>query len=361
MIVTDLHLRNFRNYESEHLTLSSGLNLITGWNAQGKTNLLESLVYLSLTRSHRVSSEIQLIRDGCAFADIGCTVVDAEEKKLRAVIHHGGHTLSVNQVPVKRSSEFVGLLNAVLFSPDDLGVFSDAPRERRRIMDQEISKLNASYVYQMNRYRNLLKERNTLLKSYQPDLAYLDVLDEQMIQEEIPIIRARRAFADAINDTIQSHYQDLFMDQAEACVVYQTSFAEEDLEKELRTLYQENRSRDLDNHVTGIGVHRDDLVYMLNGKNVVLAASQGQKRLMMLAFKCSILDYIWKETGKSAVFLLDDVLSELDMKRQVRLIERIQKPYQCVITATEVPAFLRDGTHKEFRIEHGHVLDGRNT
>ena len=228
-------------------------------------------------------------------------------------------------------------------------------------MDQEISKLNASYVYQMNRYRNLLKERNTLLKSYQPDLAYLDVLDEQMIQEEIPIIRARRAFADAINDTIQSHYQDLSMDQAEACVVYQTSFAEEDLEKELRTLYQENRSRDLDNHVTGIGVHRDDLVYMLNGKNVVLAASQGQKRLMMLAFKCSILDYIRKETGKSAVFLLDDVLSELDMKRQVRLIERIQKPYQCVITATEVPAFLRDGTHKEFRIEHGHVLDGRNT
>ena len=99
-------------------------------------------------------------------------------------------------------------------------------------MDQEISKLNASYVYQMNRYRNLLKERNTLLKSYQPDLAYLDVLDEQMIQEEIPIIRARRAFADAINDTIQSHYQDLSMDQAEACVVYQTSFAEEDLEKE---------------------------------------------------------------------------------------------------------------------------------
>ncbi len=360
MIVTDLHLRNFRNYESEHLTLSPGLNLITGWNAQGKTNLLESLVYLSLTRSHRVSSETQLIRDGCAFADIGCTVADSGEKKLRAVIHNGGHTLSVNQVPVKRSSEFVGILNAVLFSPDDLGVFSDAPRERRRIMDQEISKLNASYVYQMNRYRNLLKERNTLLKAFQPDTAYLDVLDEQIIQEEIPIIRARRAFADAINETIRGHYQELSMDDAEACVVYQSSFSEEDLEKELRTMYQENRSRDLENHVTGIGVHRDDLVYMLNGKNVILAASQGQKRLMMLAFKCSILDYIRKETGKSAVFLLDDVLSELDAKRQVRLIERIQKPYQCVITATEVPAFLRDGKQKEFRIEHGHVLDGRN-
>lgn len=133
MIIENLTLRNFRNYESASITFSKGLNIITGKNAQGKTNLLESLIYLSLTRSHRINDDKKLIKDDEAFTDIKCEYLDGEVKRnIEAIIHNKGKTLIVHKKPVKRSSEFIGLLNVILFSPDDLTLFNDAPRERRK-------------------------------------------------------------------------------------------------------------------------------------------------------------------------------------------------------------------------------------
>ncbi len=200
MIVTDLKIRNFRNYETAEVQFSPGLNVITGLNAQGKTNLLESLVYLSLTRSFRITEDSALIRSGCDFASLACTVEDNERIiQLGTVIYRGGKTLSVNRVPVKRTSEFVGKLNTVLVSPDDLGIFLDAPRERRRLLDQEITKVSSGYLFALQNYRSLLKDRNALLKQNLRDDSYMEILEERMVREEVTIIHGRQDFIQAIN------------------------------------------------------------------------------------------------------------------------------------------------------------------
>ncbi len=356
MIVRQLNLRNYRNYEKAQIVFDPGMNLITGNNAQGKTNLIESLVYLSLTRSHRISSDRQLIREGCEFAEASCTVSDGDDKKISAVIHSAGKNLMINRVPVKRSSEFVGILNTVLFSPDDLGIFTDAPRERRRIVNQEITKISPKQLYALNRYANLLKQKNTLLKMYNPDLSYLDILDEQMIREEIEIIRARRRFTEGINSHMEGIYRNLSDEDASAGIVYDCCTGnDENIEESLKNMYRNARQKDLENHVSSCGIHREDLIFTLNGKNVLLTASQGQKRMVMLAFKLSILEFINDITGKKAVLLLDDVLSELDRSRQKKLIDMIKNSYQCIITCTEIPEFLKKENLCEFYVENGKI------
>ncbi len=151
MIVKSLRLRNFRNYESLAIEPSPEMNWILGDNAQGKTNLLESLVCLSLTRSFRIADDRKLIRTGAEFADLACVIQAENEVSLREVIHSGGKTLFVNRQPVLKTSEFIGILNTVLFSPDDLGIFLDAPMARRKLLDQEITKVSSGYLFALRK------------------------------------------------------------------------------------------------------------------------------------------------------------------------------------------------------------------
>ncbi|MBQ9326994.1 MAG: DNA replication/repair protein RecF [Solobacterium sp.] len=357
MIVTELKLRNFRNYESAGITLSPGINYLSGDNAQGKTNLLESLVYLSLTRSFRIGDDSLLIRNGSEFANLACTVRETRDIRLEAVIHSNGKTLSVNRRPVSKTSEFIGILNTVLFSPDDLTIYTDAPRDRRRLLDQEITKVSSGYLSALKNYRNLLKDRNSLLKQFHPDEAYLEVLEERLVKESIPLIEQRTAFINSINQTLPGYYRMLSGEEASAVLLYHCCIERKNPQEELRILYKETRQRDIEFHSTGSGIHREDISFSLHGQNVINSASQGQKRMMMLAFKLAIMNYIETISKQKAVLLLDDVLSELDRERQMKLMNLIKGPYQCVITGTELPQFLNDGTQKEFHVEHGRIRE----
>lgn len=356
MKVSRLHIRNFRSYEDADLILSPGMNVFLGQNAQGKTNLLESLVYLSLSKSHRVNDDRLLIRRGQEYADLECTVQDGCDKTLRAVIHSRGKTLFLNRQVLKRSSDFIGQLNVVFFAPDDLSIFADAPRERRRIMDQEIGKIQASYVHCLNRFHSLLKDRNAALKAMTPDSQYLDVLDEQMASEEEQIISFRRAFIDLINANIASLYQELSGDNDQASVRYLCCSEKTD-RNSLQQMHQSSRQKDIFLKATSFGIHREDLVFELNGVNVIEAASQGQKRMMMLAFKMSILRYIEAASTEKAVLLLDDVLSELDSTHQRKLMNMISASCQSVITTTALPPFMNENHPKLFFVEHGTVKE----
>ncbi len=357
MIVKRLKIRNFRNYEKADITFNSGMNIISGKNAQGKTNFLEALVYLSLTRSHRIADDRKLIKEEQPFADIACTVQNKSEIDLEAVIYSRGKTLMIHHNPVKKSSEFVGLLNVVLFAPDDLRIFTDAPRERRRIMNQEITKVSRSYLLSLNRYQSLLKDRNLLLKTFNPDCALLDTLDEQMSEEEVRILTERRKFVSKINETLSSLYKELSGEDTDVFLKYRQCIqAEENIEEALLSMHKESRSRDLENHVTSVGIHHDDLIFEMNGKNLIQIASQGQKRMTMLAFKMSLLGYIQSVTETEPVLLLDDVLSELDVDRQKKLMEMVSRSCQCIITATEVPAYIYKRT-KIFHVEHGMIQE----
>ncbi len=355
MIVRSLRLRNFRNYEYVSLDLCEGMNIITGENAQGKTNLLESLVYLSLTRSHRIADEKKLIREDMPFADIACRVEDNDsETEIQAIIHNHGKTLLINRNPVKKSSDFIGRLNVVLFAPDDLYIFNDQPRERRRIMNQEITKISPQYLLSLNQYQSLLRERNVLLKQEKTDERYLEVLEEKMAEAETIIVGMRSEFIDTVNEVMPDLYREISGDDIHVGVRYRCCIENKgDLRAELIQMHRESRQRDIERRMTLNGIHREDIVFEKDGVNVIQTASQGQKRMTMLAFKMALLRYIGKKTGKKPVLLLDDVLSELDETRQKKLLEMVQEPYQCLITATSFPEEIRKRNYREFRIENG--------
>ena len=357
MIIRNLKLRNFRNYETVSIDLCEGMNILTGDNAQGKTNLLESLVYLSLTRSHRISNEKKLVRENMPFADITCQLSDGDDRQIRAIIHSQGKTLLINDSPVRKSSDFIGQLNVVLFAPDDLYIFTDHPRERRRIMNQEITKISNQYLISLNMFQNLLKERNIILKRDRADEKYLDILDEQMSECEALIIRMRRQFAEEVNEAMIPLYRELSGDTTvQAGVRYRCCINDEEAIREnVLAMHRQLRERDLENRMTVNGIQREDLIFEMNGTNLIQTASQGQKRMTMLAFKMALLKYIRRQTGKQPVLLLDDVLSELDGVRRKKLLEMVQSPCQCLITATDIPDEIRKGSFREFRIDHGTV------
>lgn len=357
MIVNKLFLRNFRNYEEAEVQLNPHMNILIGENAQGKTNLLESLVFLSLTRSHRVSDEKKLIRKGQPFADIRCEYIDEEfEKEIEVIIHPKGKTLMIQHHPVKRSSEFIGLLNVVLFSPDDLRIFNDQPRDRRRVMNQEITKINSSYLRALNRSQTLLKERNLYLKNDHIDALYLDTLDEELSNEESVIIAERIKFTDYIRSEIPLIYQNLSGDKTLIDLQYKCCIDDKkNIKDSVRAMHQENRDRDIEMKMTTNGIHREDLLFKINDLNLIHFASQGQKRMTMLAFKIALMQYIKQQTNKEPILLLDDVLSELDLKRQERLLEMVTSSYQCLITATNIPDYFKNDDISTFYIENGHI------
>lgn len=360
MIILNLKLRNFRNYENLDISFGKGMNVITGKNAQGKTNLLESMIYLSLTRSHRISDDKRLIKEGESYAHIRCDYEDEYKRQIEAVIYPKGKTLLVRKQPVKRSSEFIGLLNVILFAPDDLRMFIDPPKERRRVMNQEITKVSPRYLLSLNQYQNLLKNRNLLLKSNQVDLNLLDTLDEQMAKEEVLIIKSRNLFVKSLQEVIPTLYQkisdtNISLQLKYKCCLDEVSENEQDLYESLLKMHQDSRKKDLEYKVTSVGIHHEDLEFMMDDQKLVFVASQGQKRMAMLAFKLSLLAYIKKETGKKPILLLDDVLSELDEHRQKKLLDMVNGPYQCFITATEVPEYLKYKNIQIYEVDHGSI------
>lgn len=356
MIIKNLTLRNFRNIESCDITFHPGMNFIIGDNAQGKTNLLESLVYLSLTRSHRIANDKKLIKEGALFADIRCTFSDNDRhQQIEAVLSGKGKTLMIQKQPVLRSSEFIGLLNVILFAPDDLKVFSDSPRERRRIMNQEITKISTRYLLSLNRYQNLLKDRNTLLKQYTPDPVYLETLNEKMSEEEVLIMEKRKEFETGINEKINLLYQKISGEENHVNIRYTCCLDTEITKENILELHKKFTQKDIEIRMTNTGIHREDIVFLMNDRNVSEIASQGQKRMVMLAFKFALREYILKTTKKDVVILLDDVLSELDKEKQKKLLQMAADTSQCIITATDLPFNTERQRERIYHVKEGKI------
>lgn len=357
MNIKKLQLRNYRNIAKLEIEFKKGINIIKGDNGQGKTNILESMVYLSLTRSHRINNDSALIKDGEMFADIRCSYEDGQEKDISAVISNRGKTLMIRRQPVSKTSEFIGLINVILFSPDDIYLFNDSPRERRKILNQEITKLSDKYLYALNDYQNLLKNKNLYLKQIDRDKIYLSTLNERMSLVEELIINERKTMIDEVNKYISTFYHHLSGDENSNVLINYACCIEGEVSKEnILKMHNDDMEKDLEYHVSSNGIHREDMHFMLNGKPIVEVASQGQKRMIVLAFKLSLLQYIKHISGKEAILLLDDVLSELDHDKQKRLLEITSKYEQCIITTTEIPDVLKDMTYTEFTVSKGNII-----
>ena len=346
MKLSKLHLENYRNYKDVNLTFSPSLNIFLGENAQGKTNLLESIYVLALTRSHRTNQEKDFIRFGSDFARLMASIEKTNTTiELEMAISSKGKKTKINHLEQRKLSDYIGELNVVLFAPEDLLLIKGAPQLRRRFIDMELGQINPIYLYHLSMYQKVLKQRNKYLKELtnQPnetELTFLEVLSDQLVEAGSQVIFMRLAFikqlekwAQITHDKISNHKEVLTLKYANSFDCEEPMTRQMISERFKETLIK-NRKRELFNRSTSVGPHRDDLLFFINDKEVQTFGSQGQQRTTALSIKLAELELIHEELNEYPVLLLDDVMSELDDERQIHLLETIDGKVQTFISTT---------------------------
>ncbi len=337
MRITKLTLTNFRNYAHCEFAPEGGINLIVGENAQGKTNLLEAVFFCCFGRSHRTSREKDLIAYDEAFARIRLESVRTETAHdLRVRLsREEGRKIHVDGAPLSRIGELMGLNTCVLFAPEHLSIVKDGPAERRRFLDMELSQTYPAYFFLLQQYMRALRQRNTLLRSLreQPELRQtLPVWEQQLASLGFKIMRYRQEFCARLSRLASENHRDISGGRESLTVEYKPDCEAGDEASLLRAL-EAARPEDLRRCTTTRGVHRDEMALTLDGREIRAFGSQGQQRTAALALKLSELDLIRGETDEWPILMLDDVMSELDDRRQRYLLERIL-PVQTLVTAT---------------------------
>jgi len=353
MKLTQLALKNYRNYASVDVTFSDQINVLIGENAQGKTNLLEAIYVLALARSHRTANDKELIRFDQDFARISGTVNKTiGNLALELVISQQGKKARVNHIEQPKLSQYLGNFNVILFAPEDLGIVKGSPAGRRRFIDMEFGQMSPKYLYNLAQYKAILKQRNAYLKQLRykqaKDLVYLGVLTDQLAAYGAEIITARARllqemakFAAVIHADITNGREALSFDY-QSQVATDARTTDETAYAALSVLFEKYQQREIDQGTTLVGPHRDDVAFIVNANDVANFGSQGQQRTTALAVKLAEIDLMKQQTGEYPVLLLDDVLSELDDQRQTHLLKAIQNKVQTFITTTSL-----DGIAKE--------------
>ena len=368
MKIRQLKLRYFRNYRNCTLQFSDGIHIFHGKNAQGKTNLLEALLYLSTTRSHRTNRDIHLIQnEQSTFFIQGDIEKQNKREILRVSVSSEGKNIFLFDKSIPNVSSFIGLFNAILFAPDDMHLFQASPKARRKFIDMEMSKLSKTYMNTLNQALKLLKDRNMLFKRSQIDQHYLNVLNEQLAKLQAIIIRQRHFFIRKLAKKGNEYYQMISQDQTTFDIEY-LSCSEYDDQSEvmvqaLKERYEKAFEKDMNLKMTTIGIHKEDYRFMIDGKAVELHASQGQKRSILLALKLAMIDLIHEISHEYPVLLLDDVFSELDQERRNRLFEILPMEVQVFIASAEIDYDYLKQLHRPitlWEIEAG-TLKGKET
>ena len=337
MNLQKLELVHFRNYErSSYQFEPACVHCLYGNNAQGKTNIIEAIYFLSHLRSFRTSHIDSLTMHQKEWMSISAWIEShGHNEQLKIVVSQKKKHLFVYQDPVRRYSDFSGKVNAILFCPDDMLLFQQSPRSRRRFIDMELMKLSHTYTATLSHFQSLLKQRNRLLKQDVLDDLLLNTLTEQMIQDEEIIISQRSKFVKEWMDQSRSLYP-FFSEQKERIDAHYQTFVKWDhLQENLKMAYEKSLERDKQYRQTTFGIHKDDIVFLLNEKPLHEVGSQGQKRSFLLAMKLGLTQIIYEKTQQYPILLLDDVFSELDPIRQKQLIQHLPQSMQVFITSTE--------------------------
>lgn len=359
MIVESLKLQNYRNYEYLNMNFDEKINIIYGDNAQGKTNILESMYVCATSKSHRGSKDREIIR------------FDNDESHIKVNVKKNGMNyridmhlkknkpkgIAVNGIPIKRAVELFGILNIVFFSPEDLNIIKNGPSERRRFIDMELSQLDKIYLDCLINYNKVVNQRNSLLKEYafsgrEDIISSLDIWDMQLVKYGNDVIKSREKFVKEINDLVKSIHTKLSGDREQLEIIYEPCVKEQDFESELVRV----RDRDLKFKCTNIGPHKDDMCFLINGMDVRKYGSQGQQRTAALSLKLAEIELVKQIIHDTPVLFLDDVLSELDSKRQNFLLDSIGN-IQTMITCTGLDEFInnRFSINKIFKVVNGTV------
>jgi len=332
MIIKKVALKNFRNHLDTTVSLSPGINILIGDNAQGKTNLLEAIYLTCIGRGWRSRLDKELINFDKDFSTVKTNIqkaygnIDVEIRLSR----DKKKSVSINKIPIAKMGELLGTVNCVFFSPDELRLIKEAPSDRRKFMDIDISQIDKNYFYELLKYNKTLAQRNALLKAKPSEVERsLDIWDEQLVKSGGLLIQRRLQFVAALKKHLQQIHSRMSDDKERIDIEYEHC---PDMAKQLA----ENRIRDLSLGNTSVGPHRDDLLITLNGKDVRKYASQGQQRSAALSLKLCQLQTFKDITNEAPIVLFDDVFSELDDKRQSNLLQLLSET-QAILTTTHKP------------------------
>ena len=376
MKIKSLKLLYFRNYLSANIESHPSLNVLVGNNANGKTNIIESIFCLALGKSYRTKSDSECIMFGETATAMSC-VVNKNNKNLDIMlgINNKGKSAKIAGLKKTKLTDFVGELNVVLFSPEDLQIVKGSPALRREFINREFYQFSRVYHKYYLMYQHLLKQRNSYLKDMRKNpkdemsLAYLETLTSQLAKVAMYITKERVAFVHEISaltyqnmlnisneqETLKIKYRSSVLESLNITDVNDTNFTEENLVK----VMLKKSFDDIMRGSTKIGPHQDDLEFYINDLDAKMYASQGQQRSIVLSLKLAEINYLKSKTGTYPVLLLDDVLSELDKNRQLKLLDAINENVQTFITTPSISDIKEDLLKKAkvFKIEDGNISE----
>ncbi|MBP5554188.1 MAG: DNA replication/repair protein RecF [Lachnospiraceae bacterium] len=357
MIIKSLELTDYRNYDRLNIEFDKGTNIFYGDNAQGKTNILEALYIAATTKSHKGSRDSEIVKFGKEESHIR-TIVENDGIPTRVDMHlrsSKSKGIAIDGNRIKKAADLMGICKVVFFSPEDLNIVKNGPTYRRRFIDMELCQLDQFYLYNLNNYNKVLNRRNQVLKDIYFDRSLeesLNIWDDQLISYGTKIVERRDKFASELEEEIKEVHYKLSGGRENISIIYEPSTTVDDFEKNLKA----SRARDLKSKMTSIGPHRDDFAFMAGDIDIRKFGSQGQQRTAALSLKLSEIDMMKKISGESPVLMLDDVLSELDRKRQGFLLDSIGD-IQTFITCTGIDDFVNDRfvMNRVFYVENGNV------
>lgn len=338
MNIKHIQLQSFRNYDQSSFSFEpNAIHCLIGKNAQGKTNFVESIYFLSHLSSFRSHQTSDLIQSGKEWMRLSATIeTHQHDEDVKVMVSQNQKLLFHYNDPVRRYSDFVGIVNAILFCPDDMMLFKQSPRLRRRMIDIELIKLSHTYTTTLSHYQKVLKERNAALKQIHIDSIYIQTLTDQLIKDQMIIMKQRYSFVQRLYQQMVKLYPFFSNEKETIHLKYQTFVdMNQDLESQMKTIYEQSYEKDCKYKQTTVGIHKDDILFLFEDKLMSQVASQGQKRSFLLAMKLGLAHIIYEAKKEYPILLLDDVFSELDTQRRQQLIEHLPQSMQIFITTTE--------------------------
>ena len=334
MWISNIKINNFRNYINEEISLNKNINVFYGENAQGKTNIIESIFLCGMGKSFRAKKDVELINfnENNSIIEVEFQKSD-RDGKIRIELGNKKN-IYLNGIKLKKLSELIGNINLVIFTPDDINILKGSPQERRRFLDIMISQLRPNYLNCLSLYLKTLEQRNNYLRQIKEegkDESLLDIWDEKLAEYAVNIYKYREEFIRKIQNKIKKIHSEITENKENIDIDY-ISMCEE--KNKFLNALKERRKLDIIKGFTTRGVHRDDFKIYINEKDVGIYGSQGQNRTAMLTLKLSELKVVYDEIGEEPILLLDDFMSELDSKRRKNFLENISNT-QVIITCTE--------------------------
>lgn len=356
MWIKKIKINNFRNYNNEEINLNKNINIFYGENAQGKTNIIESIFLSSIGKSFRTNKEKELIK----FGENNCSVeinFEKSDRNGKIFINIGNKKdIFINGIKIKKLSELLGNINVVIFTPDDINILKGGPQNRRKFLDVMISQLRPNYMHIYNLYLKTLEERNMYLKNIEKNkYDLLEIYDEKLAEYGFEIYKYRFEFMEKIKNKIKNIHKNITNNKEKINLEYISDCSDKNKYLEL---LKTRKKLDIIKGYTTKGIHRDDFNVYINDLLVNIYGSQGQHRTSILSLKLAELQVIYDEIGENPILLLDDFMSELDQSRRKSFLENISDT-QVIITCTD-DFEIENINCAKFKVEGGRILKNSN-